>query len=201
MGRRNVADPATQPPPAFPVSEAGAEPDNAVALHTCRRSSLRSAQASLAPEGAQRERQQDPKHFWPAIAFMVSSALWSGRSGAVSQAASVLGSVAQMGHASATVLESSSELFSNSTATAGLMAATARPPQSAMARSRAGRFEGRMAPRGLPCLRWARLRRVALSCGAAHVSPYGGRSLDKSHRIAVSRREFRQPQVATTLGS
>lgn len=55
---------------------------------------------------------------------MVEAALCSDRSGAVSQAVSVLGSLARMGHATATVLEFSAALFANGTAPAGLEAAT-----------------------------------------------------------------------------
>lgn len=54
---------------------------------------------------------------------MMIAALWSD-SGALSQAASTLGSVARMGHATAHVMEASATLFSNTTAAAALAAAT-----------------------------------------------------------------------------
>lgn len=52
------------------------------------------------------------------------AALMCDPSGAVSQAAAVLGSVARMGHAAATVMESSAALFANGTASASFLAAT-----------------------------------------------------------------------------
>lgn len=54
---------------------------------------------------------------------MTIAALWSD-SGAVSQAACRLGSVARMGHATAHAMEASATLFSSTTAAAALAAAT-----------------------------------------------------------------------------